>query len=119
VPGFAGLNGDRGLAGVGSEGPVGVELPVDALERITVALEVTDLLGAQLAELGRDLRALARRQTSCQGLMAQYGMGEISWLVTLCELGSSPGRTPPAKLCEWPALDPVCWAGSGLQVISR
>ena len=65
----------------------GLELPVDAQERITVALEIIDLLDAQLAELERDLRALARHQAGCQALMAQYGMGEISWLVTLCELG--------------------------------
>ena len=64
-----------------------LELPVDARERITVALEIIDLLDAQLAELERDLRALARRQTGCQALMTQYGMGEISSLVTLCELG--------------------------------
>ena len=65
----------------------GLELPVDALERIGVALEIIDLLDAQLAELERDLRALARRQAGCQALMTQYGMGEISALVTLCELG--------------------------------
>jgi transposase len=65
----------------------GLELPVDARERITVALEIIDLLDAQLAELERDLRALARHQAGCQALMAQYGMGEISALVTLCELG--------------------------------
>jgi len=65
----------------------GLELPLDAGERITVALEIIDLLDAQLGELERDLRALARRQAGCQALMAQYGMGEISALVTLCELG--------------------------------
>ena len=64
-----------------------LELPVDARERIAVALEIIDLLDAQLAEIDRDLRALARHQTGCQALMAQYGMGEISALVTLCELG--------------------------------
>ena len=65
----------------------GLELPLDAHERITTALEIIDLLDAQLAELERDLRALARRQAGCQALMTQYGMGEISSLVTLCELG--------------------------------
>jgi transposase len=65
----------------------GLKLPVDARERITIALEIIDLLDAQLAELERDLRALARGQTGCQALMVQYGMGEISALVTLCELG--------------------------------
>jgi transposase len=64
-----------------------LELSLDARERITIALEIIDLLDAQLAELERDLRALARRQAGCQALMTQYGMGEISSLVTLCELG--------------------------------
>ena len=64
-----------------------LELSLDARERITTALEIIDLLDAQLAELERDLRALARRQAGCQALMTQYGMGEISSLVTLCELG--------------------------------
>jgi transposase len=65
----------------------GLELSVDARERITTALEIIDLLDAQLAEIDSDLRALARRQAGCQALMAQYGMGELSSLVTLCELG--------------------------------
>ena len=64
-----------------------LELPVDAQERIKIALEIIDLLDAQLAELERDLRALARRQAGCQALMTQYGMGEISSGDELCELG--------------------------------
>jgi transposase len=65
----------------------GLELPIDARERISVALEMIDLLEIQIATIERDLRALARRQPGCQALMGQYGMGEISALVTLCELG--------------------------------
>ena len=64
-----------------------LELPVDALERISVALEMIDLLEIQIATIERDLRPLARHQAGCQALMTQYGMGEISALVTLCELG--------------------------------
>jgi transposase len=74
----------------------GLELPIDARERIGVALEIIDLLDAQLAEIERDLRALARRQSGCQALMAQYGMGEISSLVTLCELGDL-SRLPASR----------------------
>ena len=48
-----------------------LELPVDAQERITLALEIIDLLDAQLAELERDLRALARHQAGCQALMTR------------------------------------------------
>jgi transposase len=64
-----------------------LELSADASERITVALEIIDMLDAQLAGLEHDLRALARRQAGCRALMVQYGMGELSALVTLCELG--------------------------------
>jgi transposase len=71
----------------GREFLASLQLPDDARERITIALENIDLLDAQLAEIELDLRTLARRQTGCQALMTQYGIGEISALVTLCELG--------------------------------
>ena len=39
-------------------------------------------------QIERELRALARRQTGCRALMDKlYGIGELSSLVTLCELG--------------------------------
>jgi transposase len=64
-----------------------LELPLDAAERLRVALEIIDMLDIQLSQIERDLRALARRQTGCRALMGQYGMGELSALVTLVELG--------------------------------
>jgi Transposase IS116/IS110/IS902 family len=64
-----------------------VALPVDAGERIHVALELIDMLEIQIGQIERDLRQLARRQTGCRALMTQFGMGELSALVTLCELG--------------------------------
>jgi transposase len=84
--GIAGAPDDlRTLAGRQFLAAVG--LPLDARERISVALEMIDLLEIQISTIERDLRALARHQAGCQALMAQYGMGEISALVTLCELG--------------------------------
>ena len=62
-------------------------LPVDAGERIGVAWELIDMLELQIHQIERDLRRLARRQTGCRALMTQYGMGELSALITLCELG--------------------------------
>jgi transposase len=64
-----------------------LELPADAAERIRVALEIIDMLEIQLASIEADLRKLARHQPGCQALMTQYGMGELSALVTLVELG--------------------------------
>jgi transposase len=62
-------------------------LPIDATERITVALEMIDLLEIQLARVESEIRKLARRQTGCKALMTLYGMGELTALITLTELG--------------------------------
>ena len=64
-----------------------LEVPGDARERIAVALAMVDAIDAQIAPLERELRQLARRQRGCQALMGLYGMGELTSLVTLCELG--------------------------------
>ena len=45
------------------------------------------MLEIQMSGIERDLRTLARHQTGCRALMTQYGMGELSALVTLVELG--------------------------------
>jgi transposase len=62
-------------------------LPSDATERITIALEMIDLLEIQIARVESEIRKLARRQTGCKALMTLYGMGELTSLITLTELG--------------------------------
>jgi len=84
--GVAGAPDDlRTLAGL--EFLTALQLPVDAGERIRVALEIIDMLKIQLSGIERDVRAIARHQTSCRALMTQYGTGELPSLVTLVELG--------------------------------
>jgi transposase len=84
--GIAGAPDDlRTLAG--REFLAALTLPLDASERIRVALEIIDMLDIQMSGIERELRTLARHQTGCRALMSQYGMGELSALVTLVELG--------------------------------
>jgi transposase len=64
-----------------------LDVPADARERIEIALAMVEAIEAQIAPLERELRQLARRQTGCKALMGLYGMGELTSLVTLCELG--------------------------------
>jgi transposase len=64
-----------------------LDVPADARERIEIALAMVDAIDGQIAPLERELRQLARRQTGCRALMGLYGMGELTSLVTLCELG--------------------------------
>ena len=93
----------------------GLELPDDARERIEVALAMIDAIDAQIAPLERELRQLARRQTGCRALMRLYGMGELTSLVTLCELGDVGACRPHARPSGWPASTSACTAPTAAQ----
>ena len=82
-----------------------LELPGDARERIEVALAMVDAIDAQIAPLERELRQLARRQTGCRALMGLYGMGELTSLVTLCELGDVGRLSASRKAVRMAGID--------------
>jgi transposase len=67
----------------------GLVLPDAARRQIQVALAMIDAVDAQLGPLDRELRALARRQPGCRALMAHYGVGEITSVSILAELGDA------------------------------
>jgi transposase len=62
-------------------------LPETAREQITVAIAMIDALEVQIAPLNRELRAYARRQPGCRALLAHYGIGELTAVTILAELG--------------------------------
>jgi len=64
-----------------------LRLPVTAREQIAVYLEVIDALDAQVPPVDRELRAYARRQTGCQALQAHYGIGPLTAVALVAELG--------------------------------
>ena len=51
------------------------------------------------------LRQLARRQTGCRALMGLYGMGELTSLVTLCELGDIGRLAASRKAVRMAGID--------------
>ena len=83
----------------------GLQLPDDARERIEIALAMVDAIEAQIAPLERELRQLARRQTGCRALMGLYGMGELTSLVTLCELGDVQRLSASRKAVRMAGID--------------
>ena len=85
-------------------------LPGDARERIEIALAMIDAIDAQIAPLERELRQLARRQAGCRALMGLYGMGELTSLITLCELGDVGASRRRARRSGWPASTSACTA---------
>jgi transposase len=62
-------------------------LPETAREQVTVALAMIDALDRQLAPIDRELRAYARRQPGCRALLAHYGIGPVTAVTILAELG--------------------------------
>jgi transposase len=82
-----------------------LELPMDARERIEIALGMVDAIDAQIAPLERELRQLAGRQTGCKALMSLYGMGELTSLVTLCELGDVARLSASRKAVRMAGID--------------
>jgi len=82
-----------------------LEVPADARERIEIALAMVDAIDGQIAPLERELRQLARRQTGCRALMGLYGMGELTSLVTLCELGDVRRLSASRKAVRMAGID--------------
>jgi transposase len=82
-----------------------LELPVAASERVRVALALIDALDTQLAPLERELRGLARRQRGCRALLGEHGIGELTALTILCELGDVGRLASSRKAVRAAGLD--------------
>jgi transposase len=93
-----------------------LRLPADARERIEIALRMIDAIEAQIAPLERELRQLARRQTGCRALMRLYGMGELTSLVTLCELGDVGRLSASRKAVRMAGSTSACIAPTAAPV---
>jgi len=75
------------LSGEGRAWLEQVELPDAAREQITVAIAMSEALNVQIAPLDRQLRLYARCQAGCKALMGHYGIGELTSVAILAELG--------------------------------
>src|SRR5204862_1264667 len=76
-----------------------------AREQVTVALSMIDALDVQLAPIDRELRAYARRQPGCRALMAHYGIGELTAVTILAELGDCRRFSSSRHAVRYAGLD--------------
>jgi transposase len=86
----------------------GLGLPSTALEQVTVGLRMIDTLDVQLAPIDKRLRAYARRRPGCRALMAHYGIGHLTAVTILAELGDA------RRFCS--SRDAVRYAGLDITV---
>ena len=75
------------MTGEGRQWLAAQPLPEAAREQVTVAVAMIDALEVQIAPIDRELRAYARRQAGCRALMGHYGIGELTAVTILAELG--------------------------------
>jgi transposase len=93
------------LVGDGREWLETLDLPDAARRQISVALRMIDAVDAQLRPLDQELRALARRQPGCRALQAHYGIGEITSLAILAELGDARRFSSSRHAVRYAGLD--------------
>ena len=83
----------------------GLPLSECAREQITVAVAMVDALDVQIAPLDKQLRAYARRQTGCKALMVHYGIGELTAVTILAELGDCTRFTSSRHAVRYAGMD--------------
>jgi transposase len=93
------------MTGDGREWLIAQPLPATAREQVTIALAMIDALDGQLAPLDNELRAYARRQAGCKALMAHYGIGELTAVTILAELGDCTRFSSSRQAVRYAGMD--------------
>lgn len=84
---------------------VALELPEAAHLQIETAFALIDRVTEQLGPLEVELRSFARRQAGCKALMRHYGIGELTSVAILAELGDARRFTSSRHAVRFAGLD--------------
>ena len=82
-----------------------LELPPAAREQITIALALIDAHDAQLGPLDQELREYAKRQPGGRALMRHYGIGPLTSITILAELGDARRFSSSRQAVRYSGLD--------------
>ncbi|MGZ4287776.1 MAG: transposase [Solirubrobacteraceae bacterium] len=93
------------MVGDGREWLAAQPLPETAREQVAVALAMIDALAVQIAPLEKELRVYARRQVGCKALMAHYGIGELTAVTILAELGDCTRFSSSRQAVRYAGMD--------------
>jgi transposase len=103
-----GIGEDRGLwTGPGRAWLASLELPAIPRAIVEDCCGLLDALAPPIARLEREIGALAKPDPRVQALMVLPGVGRLTAMTLVAEIGDI-GRFPTArKLCPWAGLTPV------------
>jgi transposase len=82
-----------------------LELPDSARTVIRTALALIDHIDEQLAPLEAELRCFARRQPGCLALQGHFGIGELTSVAILAELGDARRFSSSRHAVRFAGLD--------------
>ncbi|MCA1679720.1 MAG: IS110 family transposase [Actinobacteria bacterium] len=82
-----------------------VALPATAREQVRVALALADTVELQIAPIDKQLGAFARRQTGTRALMGHYGIGTLTSVTILAELGDTRRFSSSREAVRYAGLD--------------
>jgi transposase len=80
-------------------------LDASARQQVGIALAMIDALDTQIAPLDKELRAYARRQPGCKALRAHYGIGPITSVTILAELGDVKRFSSSRAVVRYAGMD--------------
>jgi transposase len=101
------------LSGEGRAWLEQVDVPDAAREQIEVAIAMSEALDSQIAPLDKQLRAYARRQPGCRALMAHYGIGELTSVAIVAELGDCRRFSSSRQAVRYSGLDITVYQSDG------
>jgi transposase len=80
-------------------------LPPAAREQVTVFIAIIDALDVLIAPLDKELRAYGRRQAGCKAIQGYYGIGELTAVTILAELGDASRFPSSRDVVRYAGLD--------------
>jgi transposase len=80
-------------------------LPAAGREQIAVALAVIDAVDVQLSPIDRELCRYARAQVGCRAIQAHYGIGALTSVTILAELGDVRRFSSSREVVRYGGMD--------------
>jgi transposase len=82
-----------------------MELPAAVRRSIELSLRMIDHINEELRPIEEEIRSFARRQVGCKALMGHYGVGELTSVAILAELGDTRRFSSSRHAVRYAGLD--------------
>ena len=82
-----------------------LDLPEAARKVVELSLRMIDHINEELAPIEEELRSYARHQAGCRALMCHYGIGELTSVALLAELGDTRHFSSSRHAVRFAGLD--------------